>query len=54
MGRIKIGKKETSQYAQLECEKQLKSKLEGIPGVEAGKKRPGMKHITDQEAITKS
>lgn len=46
--RITIGKKEISQYAQLECDKQLKNKLIGAKKVEAGVKRPGMKHITDQ------
>lgn len=45
---VKIGKKDISQYAQLECEKQLKNKLTGISGIEPGLKRPGMKHITDQ------
>lgn len=46
--KVKIGKKEVSQFAQLECEKQLKKKLNGERGVEAGAKRPGIQHITDQ------
>ncbi|MDN5079587.1 hypothetical protein O8C89_03515 [Aliarcobacter butzleri] len=46
--KITIGKKDINQYAQLECDKQLKNKLLGTKKIEAGVKRPGMKHITDQ------
>lgn len=48
MSEVKIGKKDVSRYAQLECPQQLKYKLKNIPGIEAGVKRPGVKHITDK------
>lgn len=42
---VKVGKKNVSAYAQLECEKQLKYNLIGKRGLEPGAKRPGISHI---------
>ena len=45
---VSIGKKIISDYAEFNCERLVKKILNGEKGLEPGKKRPGIGHISEE------